>query len=107
MSDPTDPTSLGNIARIFSEDVTGVHVARAVEHQKQNPSLRIGEALVETGALSERERDALLRKQEDIRSGKHTRKDVMQMMDYATKKTRAAPDVLQSLIKMLKRSLGR
>lgn len=84
----TDPTAYGNMARMWCDDVTGVHVKQAQELQKKKPELRLGDAMVELGMMDEAQQKAVAEAQLRIRRGKARMSDVKTMLAYATAKLR-------------------
>lgn len=91
-----DPTSLGNLA-VASGKVSRETILQAFAVQLRRPEVKVGELLVELGALTGAERDALLAQQERVRGGHPTTTDVMQLADYAVECVSRAADKLTKL----------
>lgn len=83
-NDDEDPTNFGHLARAWVDDVTGVHVIRALELQKENPGVKLGEAMVEQGSMTDEQRKQVLAVQTRVRTGKGTSKDARALLAYAT-----------------------
>ncbi len=79
-----DPTSLGNLARVFGA-CSEAHVAAALQQQAHNPSMRIGACLVTLGALTPDAVQWLITKQVALRHAPSGR-DVARLLDFAVER---------------------
>lgn len=84
MTPQHDPTSIGNLSKIFCR-LTDADVDTALALQKKD-KLLLGQALVQCGKLQHRDVVWLLQKQDDLRNHPGAR-DVGKVLDYACELT--------------------
>ncbi len=78
-----DPSSLGNIARIYGL-LDEKQLNKAVAWQRKCPGRKLGEVMVEMGLLSPEQVKYLLRKQEDVRTdAPKSRRDLRAYLRFA------------------------
>lgn len=95
-----DPTGLGIVSQVWG-DVAPAGLASALELQAKEPQKKLGQAMLECGAVKPQQLTRILQKQEEMRHGKSSKKDVNRLMDFATHRTRQAASALDKLTQTL------
>jgi hypothetical protein len=96
-----DPTAIGILSQVWG-GVAPSELASALALQARNPQKKLGQALLETGAIKPQQLHDMLHKQELMRQGKSVVGDVYRLLDCATHRTEQASDALDKLIEGLR-----
>jgi hypothetical protein len=96
----SDPTSLGLVSQVWG-DVSPAAIEKAARFQARNPGTKLGEALVECGAVKPARLSDILSKQKQMRQEPTRREDVERLLDFATERTRNLSDATDSLSDVL------
>jgi hypothetical protein len=97
-----DPSSIGSVAKIF-EDVPTETINLAVFKQQENPGAKLGEILVDLKAMSPGALKRCLTRQDAIRAGKPSSKDVIAMLEYAAKMASRDATNLEEMAELAKK----
>lgn len=81
-----DLTSTGCLARIL-ENLSVAQINRAIDFQREHPRMKLGEALVRLGFMSETGLRVLLQKQLDLRAGRASPRDIDRIVAFAERAT--------------------
>lgn len=97
----TDPTAIGIVSQVWG-NVGPKALAAALAIQARQPDKKLGQALIECGAMQPQQLRDVLQKQQQMRQGKSGKQDVGTLLDFATRRTLQASTALDKITEALK-----